>query len=131
MTKAITTLSLLFGVLVFLLSPTAAQAQTNTAIASEAITVVIQIVPVAGANQSATNTALKDMVALIKKQPGFLSDEFLLNLNPANTPSHVHVIRWASLKYWENVFIAPEFVKLNAANSKLFSISASAFKPAK
>ena len=131
MTKAITTLSLLFGVLVFLLSPTVTQAQTTTAIASEAITVVIQIVPVAGANQSATNTALKDMVALIKKQPGFLSDEFLLNLNPANTPSHVHVIRWASLKYWENVFIAPEFVKLNAANSKLFSISASAFKPAK
>ena len=131
MTKAITTLSLLFGVLVFLLSPTAAHAQTTTAIASDAITVVIQIVPIAGANQSATNTALKDMVALIKKQPGFLSDEFLLNLNPANTPSHVHVIRWASLKYWENVFIAPEFVKLNAANSKLFSISASAFKPAK
>ena len=131
MTKAITTLSLLFGVLVFLLSPTVTQAQTTTAIASDAITVVIQIVPIAGANQSATNTALKDMVAMIKRQPGFLSDEFLLNLNPANTPSHVHVIRWASLKYWENVFIAPEFAKLNAANSKLFSVSASAFKPAK
>lgn len=131
MTKTFTGLTLVFGIFMSLLVPTAGQAQAPVVSSSEAVTVVIQIAPIAGVSRDASNAAFKDMIAMIKKQPGFVSDEFLQNLNPANSPSHVHVIRWASLKYWENVFVAPEFVKLSAANSKLFSITASAFKPAK
>ena len=131
MTKTLTVLSLAFGILFSLLQPTIVRAQPTAANSSEAVTVVIQIAPAAGASRDAAASAMKDMIAMIKKQPGFVSDEFLQNLNPANAPSHVHVIRWVSLKYWENVFAAPEFAKLNATNSKLFSISASAFKAAK
>lgn len=96
-----------------------------------AVTVVIQISPVAGVNPEAMDAAMRDMLTLIKKQPGFVSDEFLKNFNPSNTPSHVHVIRWATIKNWEAVFISPEFTKLNATNAKLFTVSANAFMTVK
>jgi heme-degrading monooxygenase HmoA len=97
----------------------------------ETVTVVIQITMVPGSKPDAAATAMSDMRAMIKKQPGFLSEEFLQNVNPANAPANVHVMRWASLKYWESVFNSPEFAKLNAAGSKQYTVSASAFKTLK
>lgn len=97
----------------------------------EAVTVVIQITMAKGAKADAAATAMTDMRAMIKKQPGFLSEEFLQNVNTANAPANVHVMRWASLKYWESVFNSPEFAKLNAAGSKHYTVTASAFKTMK
>ena len=131
MIKTLTSLVLAFGLFSSVLLPATALAQATATTTPDAVTVVIQIAPIAGASKDAANSAFKDMVALIKKQPGYLSDDFLQNLNASNTPSHVHVIRFVSLKYWENVFTAPEFAKFSATNSKLFTISASAFKQEK
>lgn len=128
MKQTFASLTLVFGIATAMVLPAAVQAQA-AATSSESVTVVIQVAPIAGADKQAANTAMKNMIAMIKKQPGYVSDEFLQNNNPANTPSHVHVIRWASLKYWESVFVSPEFVKLNTTNAKLFSVTASAFKP--
>lgn len=97
----------------------------------EAVTVVIQITMAKGAKADAAATAMTEMRAMIKKQPGFLSEEFLQNLNAANAPTNVHVMRWASFKYWEGVFNSPEFAKLNAAGSKHFTVTANAFKTVK
>jgi heme-degrading monooxygenase HmoA len=109
-----------------------AQAATPAGnLSPETVTVVIQIAHAPGSKPDAAAAAMNDMRAMIRKQPGFLSEEFLQNVNPANAPGHVHVIRWASLKYWEGVFASPEFAKLNAAGSKLYTVSASAFKTTK
>lgn len=131
MKQSLAAFSLAFGLLMAVVLPETAQAQAKVAASPDAVTVVIQVTPIVGSDKDAAMTAMNNMIAMIKKQPGFISDEFLQNHNPANTPSHVHVIRWATLKYWENVFVSPEFVKLNAANSKLFTVTASAFRPVK
>lgn len=111
-----------------------AHAQANSAPANstpEAVAVVIQITLLPGAKADSAATAMADMRAFIKKQPGFLSSELLTNVNSANSPAKVHVVRWAAVKYWESVFVSPEFTKLYAAGSKHYSISASAFKTEK
>ena len=130
--KTILTCLALFSALV-LTGPAGAQTAASAAMAGspEAVTVVIQINVAPGAKADAANAAMDDMRAMIRKQPGFLGEEFLRNQNPANTPTHVHVIRWAALKYWESVFTSPEFLKLNAAAQKQMTISASAFKTIK
>jgi heme-degrading monooxygenase HmoA len=95
----------------------------------ETVTVVIQMTLVPGAKADAAGAAMADMRAMIRKQPGFLSDELLQNVNPANSPTTVYVSRWASLKYWERVFVGPsEFARLHAAGTKYYTIAASAFK---
>jgi heme-degrading monooxygenase HmoA len=106
-------------------------ASAQNPVSAEAVTVVIQLSPVAGAKADAALAAMNEMRAFIKKQPGFLSSEFVQNINPANSPSHVHVVRWASLKNWEAVFASPEFAKLNASGTKLYTVNASAFKTIK
>jgi heme-degrading monooxygenase HmoA len=109
----------------------ASPAMAQTAASPDAVAVVIQITLLPGAKPEAAMAAMNNMRGFIAKQPGFLSGEFLQNTNAANSPAYVHVIRWASLKYWENVFAAPEFVKLNADNAKQFTVSASGFKTLK
>jgi heme-degrading monooxygenase HmoA len=109
-------------------------AQTTPATAKtpvDAVTVVVQLTLLPGAKPEATAAAMNDMRAMIKKQPGFISEELLQNANPANAPQNVHVMRWASFKNWESVFNSPEFAKLNAANAKQYTVLASAFKTVK
>lgn len=130
MKHLLTSLALISGFA--LTSPVLAQATSAAGGGSpDAVTVVIQITMVKDAKAEAAAAAMADMRAMVKKQPGFVSSEFLQNVNPANSPSHVHVVRWASLKYWESVFISPEFAKLNAAGSKQYTVTASAFKTVK
>lgn len=123
-----TSLALFSGIV--LTTPVFAQATAGGG-ASDAVTVVIQITMAKDSKADAAVAAMTDMRAMVKKQPGFMSSEFLQNVNPANSPSYVHVVRWASLKYWESVFTSPEFAKLNAAGSKQYTVTASAFKTAK
>ena len=101
-------------------------AQSNQA--PDAVTVVIQINLQPGTSAQAAMSPMGDMRTLIRKQPGYLGGESLQNNNPSNTPAFVHVTRWASLKYWEQVYQSPEFSKLNAAGAKQYNVVISAFK---
>ena len=109
----------------------AAPALAQPASPSEAVTVVIQINLNPGSPPPSASGPMNDMRALIKKQPGYLGGESLQNNNPSNSPAFVHVTRWAALKYWENVYLSPEFSQLNAAGAKHYSVSISAFKALK
>jgi heme-degrading monooxygenase HmoA len=130
MKKLLTSLALISSIAFFNTVSAQATANTNN-LPADAVTVVIQLTPVAGSKPELAAVAMNDMRAMIRKQPGYLSEEFLQNVNPSNAPAHVHVIRWASLKFWENVFISPEFAKLNAAGSKHYTVTASGFKTLK
>ena len=72
--------------------------------------------------------ALNDMRALMRKQPGYISEEFLQNPNAGNVPRDVHVFRWASMTDWSGLFRAPEFSQLSAHGNQHFSIAVGAFQ---
>jgi heme-degrading monooxygenase HmoA len=104
-------------------------AQTGSA-STVPVTVVVEVALAANTAPSDALAAMNDMRALMKKQPGYLSEEFLQNLNASNAPRFVHVSRWASMTYWAALFAAPEFSKLSAHGNEHYTISASAFLPA-
>lgn len=97
----------------------------------EATTVVVQVSLSPGARPEAVAAAMNDMRALVRKQPGFLGEEFVQNINAANNPRYVHVVHWASMSYWEGVFTSPEFARISAAGAGQYTILASAFRPVK
>jgi heme-degrading monooxygenase HmoA len=121
----------LLAVFAFANTAFAQAAVPKAATTADSVAVVIQISLNPGVNPETAMAAMNDMRAFVKKQPGYLSSEFMQNLNAANTPSYVNVVRWTSMKYWESVFNNPEFTKLNANNTKNFSFNASAFKTVK
>lgn len=94
------------------------------------VTVVVEVALAPNATPSEALAAVNDMRAMMKRQPGYLSEEFLQNLNASNTPRYVHVSRWASMTYWAALFRAPEFSKLSAHGNEHYTILASAFLPA-
>ena len=94
------------------------------------VTVVVEVVLAANATPSEALVAMNDMRAMMKLQPGYLSEEFLQNLNASNAPRFVHVSRWASMAYWAALFRTPEFSKLSAHGQEHYTISASAFQHA-
>jgi heme-degrading monooxygenase HmoA len=94
------------------------------------VTVVVEVALAPNATPTQALTALNDMRAMMKRQPGYLSEEFLQNLNASNVPRYVHVSRWASMAYWAALFRTPEFSKLNAHGDEHYTLSASAFLPA-
>jgi heme-degrading monooxygenase HmoA len=93
------------------------------------VTVVVEVALAANTTPSEALAALNDMRAMMKKQPGYLSEEFLQNLNASNSPRFVHVSRWASMTYWAALFQKPEFSKLSAHGNEHYTISTSAFVP--
>ena len=94
------------------------------------VTVVVEVALRANTAPSEALAALNDMRAMMKRQPGYLSEEFLQNLNAGNVPRFVHVSRWASMAYWAALFRTPEFSKLSAHGDEHYILSASAFLPA-
>ena len=94
------------------------------------VTVVVEVALVAKATPQQALAALNDIRALMKRQPGYLSEEFLQNLNADNAPRYLHVSRWASMAYWSSLFGTPEFSKLNAHGNEHYTITTSAFLPA-
>ena len=94
----------------------------------EALTIVIQINLHPGVDADAAVGAMNDMRALIRKQPGYLGGESLRNNTPGNAPAIIHVTRWAAIRFWEGVFLSPEFNQLNAAGVKKYSVTIGAFK---
>ena len=94
------------------------------------VTVVVEVALAVNATPAEALAAVNDMRAMMKRQPGYLSEEFLQNLNASNVPRYVHVSRWVSMTYWAALFRTPEFTKLSAHGNEHYTISASAFLPA-
>jgi heme-degrading monooxygenase HmoA len=89
-----------------------AQAQaTKEAAAKPGVTIVQPVNMLAGKDPVASRKAVEHIRATIQKMPGFIEDEMLMNKNPANKPSHVHVMRWQDQKNWEAMFSNVEFQK--------------------
>ena len=91
------------------------------------VTVVVEVALAVNATPAEAVVALNDIRALMKKQPGYMSEEFLQNLNARNAPRFVHVSRWASMTYWAALFRTPEFSKLSAHGNEHFTIAVNAF----
>jgi heme-degrading monooxygenase HmoA len=96
-------------------------------VAAGPVTVVVEVALAVNATPAEALVALNDIRALMKKQPGYLSEEFLQNLNAGNVPRYVHVSRWASMTYWAALFRTPEFSKLSAHGNEHFTIAVNAF----
>jgi len=114
---------------VLALASAPSSAQTDSASAGP-VTVVVEVALASNATPSEALAALNDMRAMMKRQPGYLSEEFLQSLNSSNAPRYLHVSRWVSMTYWAALFRTPDFSKLNAHSNEHYTISASAFLPA-
>ena len=90
----------------------------------------MKVALVANTTSSEALAALDDTRAMMKRQPGYLSEELLQNLNASKVSQYVHVSRWASMTYWAALFRTPEFSKLSAHGNEHYTLSASAFLPA-
>jgi heme-degrading monooxygenase HmoA len=104
-------------------------AQTAPASAGP-VTVVVEVALAANTAPAEALVALNEMRAMMKRQPGYLSEEFLQNLNASNVPQYVQVSRWASMTYWAALFRTPEFSQLSAHGNQHYTISVGAFRPA-
>ena len=108
------------------MAPSSAQ---TSLVSAGPVTVVVELALAANATPADALVAMSDMRAMMKRHPGFLSEEFLQNLNASNAPSYVHLSRWASITYWAALFRTPEFSRLSAHGNEHYTISASAFLP--
>jgi heme-degrading monooxygenase HmoA len=111
------------------LAGTPSSAQTGPA-STGPVTVVMEVALAKNATPAEALAAVNDMRAMMKRQPWYLSEEFLQNLNASNLPRYLHVSRWASMTCWAALFRTPEFTKLSARGNEHYAISASAFLPA-
>jgi heme-degrading monooxygenase HmoA len=94
------------------------------------VTVMVEVHVRANSESAEALAALNDMRAMMKRQPGYVSETFLKNLNPANPPHYVHVSRWASMNYWAALFRTPEFARLNGHANEHYTIVTAGFVPA-
>jgi heme-degrading monooxygenase HmoA len=111
---------------VLALATAASSAQTGPSSAGP-VTVAVEVALAANATPSEGLAAMNGMRVMMKRQPGYLAEEFLQNLNASNVPQYVHVSRWASMTYWAALFQTPEFSKLSAHGHEHCTISTSAF----
>jgi quinol monooxygenase YgiN len=109
--------------------PRTALAQAKPA---EGVTIVIPLNAI-GASREASVKAMQAVQAVVRQQPGLIDEVLMENKNPANKPSHVHVMRWREQKSWEAVFANAEFQKVFQANSALLALvdSAGIYTPVK
>jgi hypothetical protein len=82
---------------------------------SEGVTIVIPLNAI-GNSREASVSSMKAIAAVVRKQAGLIDDVVMEHRNPANKPSHVHVMRWKEMKNWEAVHGDPEFQKILQAN---------------
>lgn len=111
----------------------AGQAQSINSPASMGTTTIVQAFDAAPGKSSAeVYKAMYNMVSTIRKMPGLVDDVVLENKNPANKPSHVHVMRWRDQKSWEQMFASAEFQKAIKENASYFVVDAAGiFTPVK
>ena len=110
--------------------PNMALAQTKAS--ALGITIVIPITAI-GESREAAVKGMQAVVAVIRKQPGLIDEVLMENRNPANKPSHVHVMRWREQKNWEAVFVNPDFRKVMKDNAAVLTVAdgASIYTPVK
>ena len=99
----------------FALSLAAPATFAQTKPLSEGVTIVIPLNAI-GNSREASVSSMKAIAAVVRKQPGLIDDVVMEHRNPANKPSHVHVMRWKEMKNWEAVHGDPEFQKVLQAN---------------
>jgi heme-degrading monooxygenase HmoA len=116
------------ALLIAALSTAPSAAQTDSASTSP-VTVVVEIALAQNSTSAEALVALNEIRALMKRQPGYLSEELLQNLNANNAPRYVHVSRWAALPFWAALFRTPEFSQLSAHGQAHYRLSVSAFMP--
>lgn len=105
----------------YALAPVVLQAQTRTA---EGVMIVIPLNAI-GPSRAASVAAMQSVVAVVRRQPGLI-EELMANKNPANTPTHVHVMRWREQKNWEALFASAEFQKALGASASAIALVDSA-----
>jgi heme-degrading monooxygenase HmoA len=91
------------------------------------VAVVVEMTLAANSSPAEALEAMNALRTVMKKQAGYLSEEFLQNLNPDNAPQYVHVSRWVAMDYWAAFFRTPAFSGLNAHGNEHFTLSTSAF----
>ncbi len=106
------------------MAPSAAQTPPEP---TSPVTVIVEITLPDDTVPSDALAAINDMRVMMKKQPGYVSEEFLQNLNAGNSPRYVHVSRWASMAHWSALFREPGFSTLSAHDNAHYTITASAF----
>ena len=114
-----------------LLTCSMAYAQTSAPIplnSGKAITVVVEILLQPGTEPDEALVALSAISTMVKKRPGFMNDEVMKNINQANSPAFIHIMHWAAISYWADVFTTPEFQKLVVHSDQHYTITASAFE---
>jgi heme-degrading monooxygenase HmoA len=94
---------------------------------AETVTVLVEVTLAANTEPAEALAALNEMRDMMRRQPGYLSEAFLQNLNPGNSPRYVHLSRWASLAHWASVFRTPEFNQISAHGPAHYVVSTSAF----
>lgn len=92
---------------------------------SGATTVAILITMPEGQPTDPAIAVMKEIMAYVAKQPGFIDQTLLASKFPGNKPSHVHVSLWRSLSDWEALFGSAEFLSLLDRTGRYF-----AFEPA-
>jgi hypothetical protein len=117
------------GLMLSALAITPGSAQTGSASAGQ-VTVVVEVALSVNATPAEALAAVHDMRVMMKRQPGYVSEELLENLNAMNVPRYVHVSQRASMTYGAALFRTPEFTKLSAHGNEHCTLSASAFLPA-
>lgn len=108
-----------------------AYAQTSAPLplnSGKAITVVVEILVRPGSEPDEALVALSAISTMVKKRPGLINDEVLKNINQANSPAFIHVMHWAAISYWADVFGTSEFQKLASHSNQHYTITASAYE---
>ncbi len=107
-----------------------ASAQPKPAL--EGTTIVIPLNAI-GASREASVKSMQAIAAVIRKQPGLIDEVLMEHKNPANKPSHVHVMRWRDMKNWEVVIVNPEFQKALQAHATTVQVqdAAGVYTPVK
>ncbi len=99
---------------------------------TEGITIVIPLNAI-GASREASVKSMQAIAAVVRKQPGLIDEVLMEHKNPANKPSHVHVMRWRDMKGWEVVILNPEFQKALQAHAATVQVqdAAGVYMPVK
>mgnify|MGYP003383359062 CR=1 FL=1 len=102
---------------------TPAQSQPRT-LAESGVTIVVPFVPVAGKNRDDIVKAMKNVAAVISRQPGVIDGALMEARSPGNNPAFVHVARWRERKHWDALFSNPEVIQVMKANAGFFRLDA-------
>lgn len=92
------------------------------------VTVVVELTLTQNSMPQQALVPISELRALMRKQPGYLSEELLQNLNATNAPHFVHVSRWVAIEYWSALFSKAEFKQYRAHGTEHYTLLVNAFQ---